>query len=281
MKKILAFSFTALMLLGLLAGCAPKENPPAEGGDVAKEPKLQILETEYIVEDYAICLAKGNTELRDKVNTALGELKADGTVDKILAQYIEGTPHGLSLQANVAADAPTLTMATNAAFPPYEYYEGEKIVGIDADIAAAIADKLGYKLAISDMEFESILAAVQGGKADMGLAGMTVSEERMQSVDFTDSYATGKQVIIVKTGSNIKTVDDLLAEGANHKVGVQQNTTGDLYSTGDIEDKGLGTIVRYNKGADAVQALLVDKVDCVIIDNEPAKAFVESINAKG
>lgn len=170
-----------------------------------------------------------------------------------------------------------LTMATNAAFPPYEYVEGGKIVGIDAEIAAAIAEKLGLELQIDDMEFDSITEAVQGGKADIGLAGMTVTPERMEAVDFTVSYATGVQVVIVTEDSEITSVDDLFAEGANHVVGVQRNTTGDIYCSGDIEDNGLGTISRYSKGVEAVQALATGKVDCVVIDNEPAKAFVESI----
>ena len=170
-----------------------------------------------------------------------------------------------------------LIMATNAQFPPYEFYEGETIVGIDAEIAKAIADKLGLELVIDDMEFDSIIEAVKGGKADMGLAGMTVTPERQESVNFTVSYATGVQVIIVAEDSAITSVEDLFAEGASHVIGVQRNTTGDLYSTWDLEDAGLATIDRYSKGADAVQALKTGKVDCVIIDNEPAKAFVASV----
>lgn len=170
----------------------------------------------------------------------------------------------------------TLIMATNAEFPPYEYHEGQGIVGIDAEIAAAIAEKLGYNFQIEDMAFDSIIPAVTSGKASFGMAGMTVTPDRQKSVDFSDSYATGIQVVIVKEDSAITTADDLLAEGANHVVGVQTGTTGDIYASGDIEEKGLGKIDRYNKGADAVQALVTGKVDCVIIDKEPAKAFVEA-----
>ena len=166
-----------------------------------------------------------------------------------------------------------LTMATNAQFPPYEYYEGDAIVGIDAEIAGAIAEKLGLELVIEDMEFDSIIEAVKSGKADIGMAGMTVTPERQETVDFTATYATGKQVIIVTEGSAITSVDDLFAEDAAAVIGVQRNTTGDLYTTWDLEDAGLATIDRYSKGADAVQALLTGKVDCVVIDNEPAKAF--------
>ena len=169
-----------------------------------------------------------------------------------------------------------LIMATNAAFPPYEYIEGNEVVGIDAEIAGAIAAKLGLELQIDDMEFDSIIESVKGGKADIGLAGMTVTPERQEVINFTASYATGVQVVIVNEGSAITSVDDLFADGAMNVIGVQRNTTGDLYSTWDLEDAGLATIDRYSKGADAVQALLTGKVDCVVIDNEPAKAFVEA-----
>lgn len=181
----------------------------------------------------------------------------------------------LALSCSVAAAlADTLTMVTNASFPPYEYYDGETIVGIDVEIATAICQKLGYELAVSDMEFDSLVSAVQSGKADFAMAGMTVTEERSQMVNFSQSYATGIQAIIVKEGSAIASVDDLFAEGASTKIGVQLSTTGDLYTTWDIEDEGLGTVVRFPNGNDAVMALLGGKVDCVVIDNEPAKAYV-------
>lgn len=165
-----------------------------------------------------------------------------------------------------SSEQKTLVMATNAEFPPYEYYEGDKVVGIDAEIAQAIAEDMGYELVIEDMAFDSIIAAVQSGKADFGAAGMTVNEERQQSVSFTDTYTHASQVIIVKMDSEIKTPDDLVGK----TVGVQLGTTGDIYSS-DIED---ATIERYNKGFEAVQALNQDKIDAVIIDREPAKVFV-------
>ncbi|MBE6680776.1 MAG: transporter substrate-binding domain-containing protein [Ruminococcaceae bacterium] len=166
-----------------------------------------------------------------------------------------------------------LVMATNAYFQPYEYYEGDKIVGIDAEIAAAIAEKLGMELEIKDMQFDSILTAVETGSVDFGMAGMTVTEKRLESVNFTSSYATGVQSIIVKEGSPITTVDDLYAEGAAYKVGVQLGTTGDIYSTDDF---GSDNVVQYSNGNEAVMALQGGAVDCVIIDNQPAKALVEA-----
>lgn len=161
----------------------------------------------------------------------------------------------------------TLTMATNAQFPPYEYYDGDDVIGIDADIAKAIADKMGLKLKIEDMEFDSIITAVSTGKADLGLAGMTVDPERQKNIDFSDSYATGVQVIIVKEDSTIAKPDDLKGK----KIGVQLATTGDQYATNDY---GKDSVVQYNKGSDAVMALTQGQVDAVIIDNEPAKSYV-------
>ncbi len=171
--------------------------------------------------------------------------------------------------ADSAGENGTLHMATNAFFEPYEYYENQQIVGIDVDIAEAVCDKLGYSLVIDDMDFDSIITAVQSGKADFGMAGMTVTEERMAAIDFTDTYTNAIQVIIVKEGSDkVKSTEDL----ANATIGVQMGTTGDIYVT-DFEAEG-AVIERFNKGADAVLALTQDKVDAVVIDNEPAKAFV-------
>ncbi|MGN0334096.1 MAG: basic amino acid ABC transporter substrate-binding protein [Lachnospiraceae bacterium] len=169
---------------------------------------------------------------------------------------------------NTETGKETLVMATNAEFPPYEYYEGQDIVGIDAEIAAAVAEKLGCELKIEDMAFDSIIPAVQSGKADFGLAGMTVRPDRLENVNFSDTYAHATQVVILTEDSEIKSITDL--EGKT--VGVQLGTTGDIYAEEEIADV---TVERYNKGFEAVQALSQGKIDAVIIDNEPAKVFVE------
>ena len=161
----------------------------------------------------------------------------------------------------------TISMATNAAFPPYEYKEGEDFVGIDVEIAGAIAAELGCELEIIDMEFDSIITSVKQNEADFGMAGMTVTDERKEEVDFTLSYATGVQSVIVVEGSEIATLDDLTGK----KIGVQLGTTGDIYASGDYGEEN---VTKYGKGADAVIALKGGDVDAVIIDNEPAKAFV-------
>lgn len=176
--------------------------------------------------------------------------------------------------ASAESTVPTVTegkliMATNAYFPPYEYYEGSQIVGIDVEIAEAIGEKLGLEVEVQDMEFDSIITAVATGKADLGLAGMTVTPERQQNVNFSDTYATGIQSVIVKEDSDIQTIDDLQGK----KIGVQLSTTGDIKAS---EDFGEENVEKFNKGNDAVLALTQDRVDAVIIDNQPALSFVES-----
>ena len=161
----------------------------------------------------------------------------------------------------------TLVMATNAEFPPYEFHEGDDIVGIDAEMAAAVAGELGMDFKIEDMAFDSIIPAVDSGKADIGVAGMTVTESRLKNVNFSDTYAKATQVVIVKEGSAIAGPDDLTGK----KVGVQLGTTGDIYAS-DIKD---AEVEQYNKGFEAVQALTQEKIDAVVIDGEPAKEFVK------
>ena len=185
-----------------------------------------------------------------------------------------GTDAGTSAGTDAdgaGAEKAVLKMGTNAYFQPYEFYEGDKIVGIDAEIAAAIAEKLGMELEIVDMEFDAILTAVKADAVDFGMAGMTITEDRLLEVDFSISYANGVQAIIVKEDSPITSVDDLYAEGASYKVGVQLGTTGDIYASDDF---GSDNVTTYSTGNEAVLALIGGSVDCVIIDNEPAKALV-------
>ncbi len=175
-------------------------------------------------------------------------------------------------------DKNVLTLATSADFPPYEFVDEEgNYAGIDIEVAGLIAEKLGMTLQVENMDFNSIVTSVASGKYDIGMAGLTVSEERLESVNFTDSYAKGVQVIIVKEGSPIITVDDLYATGATYKVGVQLSTTGDIYFSTDIDDgKTTCTVEQFKSGADAVLALNNGQIDCVLIDNEPAKSFVKA-----
>ena len=233
-KKIVSVMLCAAMATTVLAGCGSSNTAST---DAAAEETTEDVETEAATEE---------------------------------AEDAEAAEESTDAAEVTTVEPGVLTMGTNATFPPYEYKDGDDVVGIDAEIAQALADKLGLQLEIVDMDFDSLVASVQSGKIDMSLAGMTVTEERKQNVDFTDSYATGVQVIIVKEDSDIASADDL--EGK--LIGVQQGTTGHLYCADDFGEEN---VIPYANGATAVQALLQGKVDCVVIDQEPAKAFVEAM----
>ena len=175
------------------------DNEPAKVF-VSKNDDLMILEEEFAVEEYAIAIKKGNTELTEKINGALAELKADGTLDVIKANWIgdEYGMHPYTTPEGTEYPNGKLVMATNAEFPPYELLDGDEVVGLDVDMMRAVCDKLGYELSVLNIDFDSIIAAVDSGKADVGAAGMTVTEERLQNVDFSESYTTAMQVIIVR-----------------------------------------------------------------------------------
>lgn len=191
----------------------------------------------------------------------------------------QSTNEDASVSTNVngklTATDGVLTMATNATFPPYEYKDGDDFAGIDIEIAGKIAEKLGLKLQVMDVEFGSIIGGVQTGKFDIGMAGITVTDERLESVNFTNTYATAVQVVIVAENSAITSIDDLKGDGSM-KFGVQQDTTGDIFASDTVANGGYGeeNVIRYKSGTDAVQALKAGKVDAVIIDNEPAKSYV-------
>lgn len=168
-----------------------------------------------------------------------------------------------------------LTMSTNAAFPPYEMTDDNgNCVGIDIEVAEAIADKLGLELQVDDMDFDAALLAAQTGKSDMVMAGVTVTEERQTVMDFSNTYATGIQVVIVPEDSDIASIEDMTGK----MIGVQRGTTGDLYCSASVEDGGFGeeNVTPYDNGLTAVQALLNGQVDCVVIDNAPAQEFVDA-----
>ena len=266
-SKIAVVVLSLSLLLGL-ASCS--------GAGSKKSTGLKILETPYAVEDYAMAINKDNEALKTAIDQALKELTDDGTIPTIINKYIPSDTKVETKEVE-AATYPEFTtvqegkliMATNAYFPPYEYYEGENVTGIDVEIAAAVAGKLGLELVIEDIEFDSIIAGVQAGKYDIGCAGMTVTEDRLKSVNFSTPYATGIQSVIVTEDSKITSLDDLL--GGTYKVGVQSGTTGDIYMTDEV---GEDRIERFAKGNDAVIALQSGKIDAVVIDNEPAKAFV-------
>ena len=176
---------------------------------------------------------------------------------------------GCGSSKNMTLEKGKLIMSTNAAFPPYEMFADDgSFEGIDVEIAGAIAKKLGLELVVDDMDFDAALLAVQQGKSDIVMAGVTVNEDRKMVMNFSDTYSTGVQVVIVKEGSDV-TLDNL----GDQMIGTQRGTTGYIYTSDDYGDDH---VTAYDSGASAVQALMNGQVDCVVIDSAPAQAFVES-----
>ena len=219
----------------------------------------------------AVCMAAALTACGSSNSTAETTAAAAETTTADTAAGSTDTAADTAADTSAAEETEgaggKIVMVTNAEFPPYEYHENNTIVGIDADSARAIADQMGMELEIQDMAFDSLIPAIQSGKADFAAAGMTVNEERLRNVDFTETYAEAAQVIIVKEGSAIAAPADLTGK----KIGVQTGTTGDIYAD-DVEN---AEVQRFNKGMEAVMALTQDKLDAVIIDREPAKVFVK------
>ncbi len=201
-----------------------------------------------------------------------GDAPTPSTTPSEAAEESTAPSQGAEPAALTTAEEGKLHMATNAAFPPYEMLADDgSFEGIDVEVAAEIAKKLGLELVVDDMDFTAALTAAANGQSDIVMAGVTVNEERQQTLDFTDSYATGVQVVIVKEGSDV-TMDNL----GEKMIGTQKGTTGYIYASDTPENGGYGEdhVIGYDNGAVAVEALKGGQIDCVIIDNEPAKAYV-------
>ncbi len=287
MKKFLAIILAAVLLLSavtVLSSCGNK--------------KAQVkvyTEYELTAEKYAFAVAKENTALKDAANELLADLKANGELDKIINSFFDGSAE--FVYTNPVSEVPTgadrenyLVVATNAYFPPFEYYEGDKLTGVDMKIASLLAAKLNKTLYINDMEFDSIITSVKQGDSDIGMAGMTVNEERLKTIDFTTEYYESAQVLVVRENDKVfadcKSADDIIAklgeQTADFKVGTQNGTTGYMFSAGD---EGFGydgfknlTTNGYTTGALAILDLANGKVDAVILDKQPAIMIAESTN---
>ena len=287
MKKILSLVLVVVMIFGAtiaLSSCGDKQS------------KVKVYtEYELTAEKYAFAVAKENTGLKEAANEMLAELKANGELDKIINSFFDGSAE--FEYENPIASVPTgddranyLVVATNAYFPPFEYYNGNKLTGVDMKIASLLAEKLGKTLYINDMEFDAVITSVKNGESDIGMAGMTVNEERLKSIDFTTEYYESAQVLIVREDDKVfaecKSADDIIAklveQNKDFKVGTQNGTTGYMFSAGD---EGFGydgftnlTTNGYTTGALAVLDLANKKVDAVIIDKQPAIMIAESTN---
>ena len=258
--------------------------------DRSSTAKVKVIDIDLSSEEYAFGVDKNQPELMEAANELIAEIKDNGQLDEICNHYFgNGEPVGVT-SAVEDASKDQLIVATNAEFEPFEYKKGDTFYGIDMEIAQLLADKLGKELVIKDMKFDAVLLSVQQQKCDIGMAGLTVSEERQQQVNFTDSYYSASQRLVVKgddtTFDNCQSLEDVEAIlnnlDSSVKIGGQNGTTGQSYVQGseDLGFPGLkAEFVGYDNGSLAVQDLINGGVQYVIIDAAPAQAITTSINA--
>lgn len=298
MKKILSIALALVMMLSCIAAFASCKAPEEKG--------VKVIEIKLTEEEYAFAVQKGNTALLNQLNDFMTEIKGNGKFEEIVNKYFgDGTPTPVVSAKEKKTDGSQLIVATNAAFEPFEYMVGENYYGLDLEIMALFAQKLGKELYIYNMEFDAVClavsadggsyegengdVAVEGGIADVAAAGLTVSDTRKQILDFSVSYYDASQMLIVDmndtTFDNCETVADVEAIlkgfGKDVKIGVQSATTGQKYCEGDADwgfDGFDFTTMPYNSGALAVQNILNGNVKYVIIDEGPAKAIVKNVN---
>ncbi len=277
MKKFVALLIATVLTLSTFAAC---------GGEKLT---AKVIDIELTSEDYAFGVDKAQPELLTSVNEFIAQIMSDGTFEEICNKYFgDGTPTAVT-SATEDPSKDQLVVATNAEFAPFEYMEGAYYYGIDMEIAAALAEYLGKELVIMNMDFDSVCLAVGQHKCDIAMAGLTVSEDRLEYVTFSTSYYSASQKIIVKSDctefDNCQTAADveaiLNAKDENTKIGVQNGTTGQLYVEGyeDWDFAGFPVkCIAYKNGSLAVQDMLNGNVDYVIIDSDPAKRITDAIN---
>ena len=267
----------AVIMAAALAGC---------GGE---KKTAKVIEIWLTNEEYAFGVDKTQPELLESVNAFIKEINGNGTFDEICSHYFgDGTPVAVT-SAVYDESKDQLVVATNAAFEPFEYMEGDKYYGIDMEIAAQLASYLGKELVIQNMDFEAVCLSVGQQKCDIAMAGLTVREDRMEYVSFSDSYYIASQKLIVPSDVtefdaclDAAAVEAILKEkGSSIKIGVQMGTTGQFYAEGDEEweFEGLGVeVIGYKNGSLAVQDMLNGNIDYVIIDSAPAECITQQIN---
>ena len=280
MKKLIALGLSLVMAVSVLVGCGAEQT--------AKTAK--VIEIELTQEEYAFGVDKTQPELLEKTNAFIAEIKANGTFEEICDRYFsDGTPVKVT-SAALDESKDQLVVATNAAFEPFEYTEGDSYLGIDMEIAALLAEYLGKELVIQNMDFDAVCLSVGQQKCDIAMAGLTVNEERKEYVTFTDSYYSASQKLIVPSNNtefdkctDAASVEAILnKKDKSTKIGVQNGTTGQFYSEGDADWGFAGLPVEtvgYKNGSLAVQDLLNGNIQYVIIDAAPAACITEAINA--
>ncbi len=287
MKKFLALLLAVVMLV-TFAACAKTEDNK-DTNDDAKVPATKVIDIDLTKEDYAFGVDKDQPELLTQVNAFIAEIKGNGKFDEICNKYFgDGTPTPVT-SAVEDATKDQLVVATNAAFEPFEYTEGDKYLGIDMEIAALLAQKLNKELVIKNIDFDAVCLSVGQHKADIAMAGLTIKEDRKEHVNFSDPYYAASQRLVVKgddtTFDSCATAADVEAilKGfdSSVKIGVQGGTTGQFYCEGD-EDWGFDgyavTTKSYKNGSLAIQDMINGNINYVIIDSAPAACISEALN---
>lgn len=278
MKKIFALALAALMLVMACVSC----------GDSASN-GVKVIDIELTEEEYAFGVDKTQPELLEQLNSFLAEIVEDGTFEDICNKYFQGGTPTPVVSAAVDTSKDQLIVATNAAFEPFEYMDGENYLGVDMEIMALFAEKIGQELVISNMDFEAVCLSVGQQKCDIAAAGLTVKEDRKEYVDFSNSYYNASQKVIVREDdttfdacTDAASIEAILnGYDSTKKVGVQLGTTGQFYVEGDEEWGFTGyamTCTPYKNGSLAVQDLINGNIDLVIIDSAPAAKIVEAFN---
>ena len=306
-EKIMKKITSLILALVLCLGCVFAFVSCGDDGEVESEPVVKVINYALTEEQYAFAVPKGDTEMLTAINDFLAEIKENGKFEEILNKYFgDGTPTPVASASTMKTDGSQLIVATNAAFAPFEYMEGKNYYGVDLEIMDLFAKKLGKELYIYNMAFDAVCLAVsdiggdyeggegeesvKSGVADIAAAGLTINDTRKQILDFSESYYNASQMVICKAGDKTfdgcESAEDVIeilnGLGASVKVGVQRGTTGQYFCEGD-EDWGFDgfgfTTVAHDNGALAVQDMLNGNIKYVVIDEGPAKAIVEKVNA--
>lgn len=289
--KVLAMVMALVLMVSAFAACgSDTATTDTSNTDAAKTPAVKVININLTEEEYAFGVDKNQPELLEQVNAFIAEIKENGKMEEIFNKYFkEGTPTPVT-SAALDETKDQLVVATNAEFPPFEYTEGDQYLGVDMEIAYLLAQKLGKELVIQNMDFDAVCLSVGSHKCDIAMAGLTINEERKESVTFSDSYYQASQKLIVKgddtTFDDCTTADQVVAKlqsmDSSVKIGFQNGTTGQSYteSTGDFESNAFKvTPVGYQNGALAVQDMVNGNLNYVIIDAAPAQSIADSVNA--
>lgn len=291
MKKLLATGLVVVMTAMAVCGCggSSDEQSTSSGSAVESKEAVKVIEVNLTEEEYAFGVDKDQADLLQSANDFIKEIKENGKFDEICNKYFgDGEPTAVT-SAKLDSSKDQLVVATNASFEPFEYMKGDDYYGIDMEIAAALAEKLGKELVIQNMDFDAVCLSVGQHKSDIAMAGLTIKEDRKKYVNFSDPYYNAAQRLIVKADNtefdaceNAAAIEEILkTKDSSVKIGVQNGTTGQFYCEGD-KDWGFEgfdvTTTGYKNGSLAVQDLINGNIDYVVIDSAPAKCITEAIN---